>query len=163
MTSILDNLPSVVPRHELRVDDVQSVAGDERDKKPFIICHSRPLEQSELDLLRSYGDTLEYSASYVNLPLAKLRFHYLLLDMNLKESRVLLQKNSVEAYHVVVLCRWWEKEEAFLQQLHPENVIRHLPARSPFIEDFERMMLTAKVTAPSCAMAIWKLMKSFLA
>ena len=161
MASILDNLPAVIPRQELKADDVQSVAGG--DDKPFILIHSRPLSQEEKDLLKSYGEVLEYSPAYTNIPLAKLRFRYLLLDINQKESRVLLQKNSTEAYHVVCICRWWEKEESFLQQLHPENVLRHLPARSPFADDFNRMLLTGKVSAPSCALAIWKLIKSFLA
>lgn len=161
MASILDNLPSVIPRVELKQDDVQSVQGG--DDKPFIIIHSRPILQEEKDLLRSYGEVLEYSPAYVNIPLAKLRFRYLLLDINEKEARVLLQKNSTEAYHVICLCRWWEKEESFLEQIHPENILRKFPARSPFADDFNRMLLTGKVSAPSCILAVWKLVKSFLA
>lgn len=159
--SLLDNLPAIIPKSELKQDDVQSVAGG--DDKPFIIIHSREVLQDEKDLLRSYGEVLEYSPAYVNIPLAKLRFRYLLLNINEKEARVLLQKNSTEAYHVVCLCRWWEKEESFLEQIKPENVLRKLPARSPFADDFNRMLLTSKVSAPSCALAIWKLVKSFLA
>lgn len=161
MSSILDNLPAVIPRNELRLDDVQSVQGG--DDKPFIIIHSRPITQEEKDLLRSYGELLEYSPAYVNIPLAKLRFRYLLLDINEKEARVLLQKNSTEAYHIICVCCWWEKEEVFLQQIHPENTLRKFPARSPFADDFNRMLLTGKVSAPSCILAVWKLVKSFLA
>lgn len=160
MASLLDNLPAVIPRHELKMDDVQSVNGG--DGKRYIIIHSRPVTQEEKDLLRSYGEVLEYSPAYVNLPLAKLRFQYLLLDINLKESRVLLQKNSTEGFHIVCICKWWEAELPYLQELHPENVLRHLPARSPFVEDFNQMLLKAKVTAPSCIIAIWKLVKSAL-
>ena len=58
MSSVLDNLPSVIPRQELKLDDVQSVQGD-RESKPIIIAHSRPLEQGEKDLLRGYGTHLE--------------------------------------------------------------------------------------------------------
>lgn len=159
-SSILDNLPAVIPRNELKQDDVQSVYGG--DRKPFIIVHSRPLTVEEKDLLRSYGEVLEYSSAYTNIPLAKLRFQYLLLDINIKESRVLLQKNSVENYHLVCLCRWWEKELPFLQELAPENILRNLPARSPFVEDFNRMMLTGKVSSPSCILAVWRLIKSAL-
>jgi hypothetical protein len=158
--SFLDNLPAVIPRHELKSEDVQSVA--DGDGKRFIIIHSRPMTQEEKDLLRSYGEVLEYSPAYVNLPLAKLRFQYLLLDINLKESRVLLQKNSTDDFHVVCLCRWWEQHLDFLKELHPENVLRHLPAKSPFVEDFNRMMLTSKVTSPSCILAVWRLVKSAL-
>jgi len=158
--SFLDNLPAVIPRHELKSEDVQSVA--DGDGKRFIIIHSRPMTQEEKDLLRSYGEVLEYSPAYVNLPLAKLRFQYLLLDINLKESRVLLQKNSTDDFHVVCLCRWWEQHLDFLKELHPENVLRHLPAKSPFVEDFNRMMLTGKVTSPSCILAVWRLVKSAL-
>ena len=159
--SVLDNLPSVIPRQELRQDDVQSVQGG--DDRPFIIIHSRPILQEEKDLLRSYGELLEYSPAYVNIPLGKLRFRYLLLDINEKEARILLQKNATESYHIICICRWWEKEEAFLEQIHPENILRKLPARSPFADDFNRMLLTGKVSAPSCLLAVWKLVKGFLA
>jgi len=158
--SLLDNLPSVIARPELKQDDVQSVAGG--DNKRFIIIHSRPITSEEKDLLASYGEVLEYSPAYVNLPLARLRFQYLLLDITLKESRVLLQKNSTEDFHEVCLCRWWEQELPFLEQIHPESVLRHLPARSPFVEDFNRMLLTPKITSPSCLVAVWKLIKSAL-
>jgi hypothetical protein len=105
---------------------------------------------------------LEYSPAYVNLPLARLRFQYLLLDITLKESRVLLQKNNTEDFHVVCLCRWWESRLDFLEEIHPESVLRHLPARSPFVEDFNRMLLTPKITSPSCIVAVWRLVKSAL-
>jgi len=160
MASILDNLPAVIPRNELKADDVQSVAGG--DGKRYIIIHSRNLTQEEKDLLRSYGEVLEYSPAYTNIPLAKLRFQYLLLDINLKEARVLLQKNTIEDFHVVILCRWWEQELPFLQQIQPENILRNLPARSPFVEDFNRMLLQSKISSPSCILAIWKLVKSAL-
>jgi hypothetical protein len=160
MASLLDSLPAVIARPELKQDDVSSVAGG--DGKSFILVHSRPITVEEKDLLRSYGDVLEYSPAYTNIPLSKLRFQYLLLDINVKESRVLIQKNSLEPYHVVCICRWWEREEAFLKELPAENILRHLPARSPFKEDFERMLLTGKVSAPSCILAVWKLIKSAL-
>jgi hypothetical protein len=158
--SILDNLPAVIPRNELKADDVQSVHGG--DGKRFILIHSRPLTHEEKELLRSYGEVLEYSPAYTNIPLAKLRFQYLLLDITVKESRVLIQKNSTEDFHVVCLCRWYELHLDFLQELRPENILRHLPARSPFAEDFNRMLLTAKVTSPSCILAVWRLIKSAL-
>ena len=158
--SLLDSLPSVVQRPELKQDDVQSVAGG--DSKRFIVIHSRPITTEEKTLLASYGEVLEYSPAYVNIPLVRLRFQYLLLDINLKESRVLLQKNSTDDFHVVCICRWWEQELPFLEQIQPESVLRHLPARSPFVEDFNRMLLTPKITSPSCIIAVWKLIKSAL-
>jgi hypothetical protein len=141
-------------------DDVKSV--DEGDGKRYILIHSRELTQEEKDLLRSYGEVLEYSPAYTNIPLAKLRFQYLLLDINLKESRVLLQKNTTEDFHVICLCRWWEQELPFLQQIQPENILRNLPARSPFVEDFNKMLLQSKISSPSCILAIWKLIKAAL-
>jgi len=160
MASLLDTLPAVIPRIELRLDDVQSVNGG--DKKPFIICHSRPLEQSEVELLRSYGVVLEWNSSYMNIPVTKLNFDYLTLDIHDKQARLLLMKNDLSDYHVVVLCRRWEGLDDFVEDIQCENVVRSFPLKSPFKADWDTLLLASKIHAPSCVKAIWRVVKSAL-
>lgn len=152
MSSILDNLPSVIPKAELKLDDVQSVSGG--DGKPFIIVHSRELSHEEKELFRGYGTLLEWNSSFQNIPLHKLKFDYLLLDIHDKQARLLLMKNDTEPYHVVVVCRRWEGLDDFISDVVCENVVRTLPARSPFKADWDALLLASKIHAPSCAKAI---------
>lgn len=154
-SSILDNMPSVIPRTELKQDDVQSVNGG--DGKPHIIVHSRELTPHEKDLFRSYGTVLEWSPSFANIPLAKLRFDYLLLDIHQKEARVLLMVNPLDDYHVVGVCRSWEQLDDWAGQINVENLLRTLPARSPFKGDWDALLCSQKINAPSCTKAIIRL------
>ena len=158
--SLLDQLPSVIQRPELKQDDVQSVAGG--SDKRFIITHSRPLEQSEVELLRSYGVHLEWNSSYMNIPVSKLKFDYLTLDIHDKQARLLLMKNDLSDYHVVVLCRRWEGLDDFVEDIKCDNVVRSFPLKSPFKADWDTLLLASKIHAPSCVKAIWRAVKSAL-
>lgn len=160
MASILDSLPAVVPKNELKLDDVQSVQGG--DDKPFIIIHSRELSSEEKELFRSYGTVLEWNSSFQNIPLPKLKFDYLLLNIHDKQARLLLMKNDTEPYHIVVVCRKWEGLDDFVEDVRHTNVVRTLPARSPFKADWDALLLASKIRAPSCILAVWRLIKSFL-
>lgn len=152
MSSILDNLPAIIPKNELRLDDVQSVSGG--DGKPFLIVHSRELTQEEKELFRSYGVVLEWNPSFQNIPLNKLKFDYLLLDIHDKQARLLLMKNDTQPYNIVVVCRKWEGLDDFVHDVCCENVVRTLPARSPFKGDWDALLLASKIHAPSCAKAV---------
>jgi hypothetical protein len=155
MSSLLDNLPSVIQRPELKADDVQSVAGG--DGKPHIVIHSRELTPEEKELFRSYGTTLEWTPSFANIPLHKLRFDYLLLNIHDKEARVLLMVNPTEDYHLVGVCRSWEQLDDWSGQVHVENLLRTLPARSPFKANWDALLTSQKINAPSCSKALIRL------
>lgn len=156
MASLLDNLPAVIPKAELKQDDVQSVNGG--DGKPHIVVHSRDLTGEEKDLFRSYGTVLEWSPSFANIPLAKLKFDYLLLNIHQKEARVLLMVNPTEDYHIVGICRSWEQLDDWGSQIQVENLLRTLPARSPFKADWDALLCSEKINAPSCAKAVIRLL-----
>lgn len=156
MSSLLDNLPSVIPRAELRLDDVQSVS-ERGDDRPIIIVHSREVEVHEKDLLRSYGVVLEWAESFQNIPLAKLKFDFLLVSVHSKDGRLLLQKNPLDAYQVVILCKKYEMLDDWIDDIQHVNVIRSLPARSPFKHDFCALLTQPKIRQPSCGKAVLRL------
>ena len=153
--SLLDNLPSVIQRPELKQDDVQSVAGG--DGKPHIIIHSRDLTGEEKDLFRSYGTVLEWSPSFANIPIHKLKFDYLLLNIHQKEARVLLMVNPTDDYHLVGVCRSYEQLDDWQDQIKVENVLRSLPAKNPFKASWDALLTSQKINAPSCSKALIRL------
>jgi hypothetical protein len=126
------------------------------------VVHSRDLTPDEKALFASYGTVLEWSASFTNIPLAKLKFDYLLLNAHDKQARILLMKNSTEPYHVVSLCRRWEQLDDFIGQVKCENVLRSLPERSPFKSDWDALLVSEKINAPSCAKAVLRLVLDVL-
>ena len=160
MSSLLDSLPNVIVRPELKADDVQSVAGG--DSKPHIIIHSRELTGDEKDLFRAYGTVLEWTPSFANIPLAKLRFDYLLLNIHDKEARVLLMVNPTDDYHLVGICRSWEQLDDWAGQVHVENLLRTLPSRSPFKANWDALLTSQKINAPSCTKALIRLVLDVL-
>lgn len=157
--SLLDNLPPVI-KQAVMEEDVKSINGE--IDKPFIIVHSRELEQSEKDLLRNYGTLLEWTAAYRNIPIAKHRFNYMTCDVNDKDVRMMLMTNPMDNYHVIVLCRKWEVEDDFIDDVKCENVLRNLPAQMAFKNDWDRLLLSAKIRSPSCGKAILRLFLSLL-
>lgn len=150
--SILDRLPTVIKK-EVDVSDVKSdIASSE---KPFLIIHSREVEQSEKELLKNYGDVLEWDSSFQNIPLKNHKFDYCLLDIYSKDVRMLLMKTDLSLYHTVILSKKWQSEDDFINDVQAENVLRSLPPRQAFKQDFDKLLLSVKIRSPSCA-------KSFL-
>jgi hypothetical protein len=154
--SLLDSLPAVIQRPELKQDDVQSVNGG--DERQHIIVHSRDLTQEEIDLFRGYGTTLIWTPAYQNIPIAKLKFNYLLVDIRQKEARVLMMVNHTEPYHVIGVCSRWETLDDWSGQLAVENLLKSLPAKSPFKGDWDALLSCQKVNAPSCTKAVIRLL-----
>ena len=76
--SLLDQLPKVI-RKELDPSDVKAQA--RADDKPFLLCCSRDIEHSDLELLKSYGKILEFHESFRNIPLESHQFDYALFDL----------------------------------------------------------------------------------
>lgn len=152
--SILDRLPSVIKK-EIDSSDVKSDI--QSSDKPFLIIHSRDVEQSEKDLLKTYGVVLEWDSSFQNIPLKSHKFDYCLLDIHSKDVRMLLMKTNLEDYHTVILSSKWQSEDDFIEDIKAENVLRSLPPRQAFKPDFDKLMLSAKIRSPSCSKAFLRL------
>jgi hypothetical protein len=159
MSSILDKLPSVI-KQAVDQSDVKSDVSDV--DKPFLIIHSRNVEQSEKDLLKSYGSVLEWDSSFINIPLSSHQFQYCLLDIHNKDVRMLLMKTDLTQYHVVILSRKWESEDDFHEDVQAENVIRSLPPKQAFVSEFNRLLLAPKIRKPSCAKAVLRIVLKVL-
>lgn len=158
-SSVLDKLPSVI-KQMVDESDVKSVVDDV--DRPFLIVHSRKVEQEEKELLKSYGPVLEWDSSFINIPLSSHKFNYCLLDIHNKDVRMLLMKTDLSQYHVVILSRKWESEDDFHEDVEAENVIRSLPPRQAFVSEFNRLLLAKKIRKPSCGKAVLRLVLKVL-
>lgn len=151
-SSVLDNLPQVIPRKNIELSDVK--ASNEQDNKPFVIVCSKSLEPSEIELIKDFGKLLIWSESYMNIPLKNHVFDYCVADVNQKSHRQMLMKEDLSNYHVISLVNWHEDSDDFVSDVKSENILHHLPPRMPFKADWDRLLLSKKIRKPSCLKSI---------
>jgi hypothetical protein len=152
--SILDTLPNIIKKN---IDESDVASVNEEVTKPFIVVHSRPLTVEEKELLRSYGTVLDWHPSFQNIPIEKHKFDYLLVDINVKESRLLLMKSDLQEYNVVCLIKRYEIEDDFIEDCQCVNIHKSLPPRQAFKADFDKLLLSPKIRAPSCAKSVLRI------
>lgn len=155
--SILDKLPSLV---NISQDDVKSV--NPVEEKQFILVFESKHKPEDVSLLSTYGKVLEYDSSYINIPLNKHQFDYLLIDINDKAHRQMLMKEDLNKYNVVVVCNWYQDDDDFVEDVKAQNVIHHLPAKQAFKADFDRLLLCKKIRKPSCGKTVLRVLKKVL-
>lgn len=158
--SVLDSISPYGAKKAINEEDVKSI--NEDVDRPFLLICSRPLEQEEKDLLRSYGTLLEWDESFMNIPLQSHKFSYCSLDIHNKHARMLIMKTDLSNYHVVVVARRWESEDDFITDVAPENVLRSLPSRQAFKADFDRLLISSKIRKPSCLKSVIRLVFKIL-
>ena len=150
--SFLDSLPAVIKR-DLDRSDVKEVDAP-RDGKPFILACSRQLEPAELELLKTYGKVLVFHHSYVNIPLSQHQFDYAVFDLHEKVHRDTLAKEDLTPYHVVCIIGRLDSHDDFSDDVHAVNCVRTFPQRQAFKSEFDRLMLSKKIRAPSMMKSI---------
>lgn len=152
--SLLDSLPPVIKR-DLSIDDVKAVEVNDANEKPFILACSRVLKQDELELLKSYGKVMVWDSSYRNIPLSSHKFDYGIFNLHEKIHRDLLAKEDLSKYNVVCIVGVLDIYDDFVNQLKAMNCVKSMPQRQAFKSEFDRLLISKKVNAPS-------VLKSFL-
>lgn len=154
MSSLLDSLPPVIKR-DLDLSDVKQVDAPV-NAKPFILACSRPIEQEELELLKSYGKVLVFHHSYVNIPLLQHDFQYAIFDLHQKVHRDTLAKEDLSRYNVVCIIGRLDAHDDFSDDIHSQNCVRTFPHRQAFKSEFDRLLLAKKIRAPSVMKSMWR-------
>lgn len=153
MSSILDNLPSLIPRAQQA--PVENDDNEPFNDRRFIIILSRELEEEDKRIFRQHGKVLEWKPAYLNVPFESLEYDYLFIDVRTKEARLTLNRQDLTKFNLVSYCYWIQKNtDDFLLQLKPVQ-ITSIPQQAINRKDFEQMLLSTKIHAPSIA-------KSFL-
>jgi hypothetical protein len=150
--SILDNLPSLIPRAQAPVENDDNESFND---KRFIVILSRDLSEEDKQIFRQHGKVLCWSPAFLNVGFDSLEFDYLLIDVRSKEARLTLNRQDLSKYNLVSYVFWVQKNtDDFLLQLKPVQ-ITSIPQQAINRRDFEQMLLNAKIHAPS-------IVKSFL-
>ena len=154
MSSLLDSLPPVIKR-DLDLSDVKQVDAPV-NAKPFILACSRKLESAEMELLKFYGKVLVFHHSFVNIPLSQHQFDYAVFDLHEKVHRDTLAKEDLTKYNVVCVVGCLDKHDDFSQDIHAVNCVRTFPQRQAFKSEFDRLLLSHKIRAPSMLKSMWR-------
>lgn len=149
-------LPPLPPVIGVRFDEKIEVKHIAPKHDSVIVCHSKDLSNDDLDALRENGKILRWSAHLSNIDFSKLEFDFLLVDLREKDSRLQLAKQDLDGYHVVLYVRWFEKNDAFVEELKG-HCISSLPKRWVSRQDFLSQLITPKITSPSVGRAFLRL------
>lgn len=152
MSSILDNLPSLIPRaQQAHVENDDEPFNDKR----FIIILSRDLADEDKQIFRQHGKCVEWKPAYLNVGFDSLEFDYLFIDVRSKEARLTLNRQDLTKYNLVSYCFWVQKNtDEFLLQLKPVQ-ITSIPQQAINRKDFEQMLVNPKIHAPSLAKSVF--------
>ena len=157
MSINLDSLPPL--KRTVDISDVKSNSILEKDEKPFLLACSRDVSQVEIDLLKLYGTLLRWDESFRNIPLNSHKFDYCLFNLRLKTHRDAIMKEDISKYNVVCIVGILDVFDDFVEDIQALNCVRTFPARQAFKNDFNRLLLTAKVKAPSCTKSLLRFLQ----
>jgi hypothetical protein len=155
MSLSLDSLPPL--KRNVDASDVKSNAV--MVDKPFLLACSRDVTQPELDLLKSYGSVLVWHESFRNIPLSSHKFDYALFDLREKTHRDAIMKEDITRYTVICIVGLLDSFDDFVEDVSALNCIRTFPARQAFKNDFDRLLMSAKVRKPSCAKSMLRFLQ----
>ena len=149
--SILDELPAL---------RAQVVEDHEEKSKRMLVILSRDMAEEDKAIFRQHGHLLEWSPKLLNIAFSNLEFDYLLIDIRSKEARLTLGRQNLEEYNLVSYCFWIQKGvDDFIDQLKAVAV-SSIPGYAINKKDFEHMLLSPKISAPSVSGSFLKLLKS---
>jgi hypothetical protein len=146
--SILDELPAL-----------RSQAAEEDEHKRMIVILSREMAEEDKAVFRQHGKVVEWSEKLLNISFSSLEFDYLLIDIRSKEARLTLGRQDLKDYNLVSYCFWVQKGvDEFINQLKAVAV-SSIPSYAINKKDFEHMLLSPKISAPSVVGSFLRLVK----
>ena len=152
--SSIDQLPKIIKRNVDRDDVKASVVG--QIEKPFILCATREVLPQEVELIRSYGKVFIFEEAFRNIPIASHDFAYAFFDLRRKVDRDALMKEDLSAYYVIAIIDRLDKLDDTHKDIGALNLVHSLPSRQAFKADFDRLLLSAKIRAPSTLKSLWR-------
>jgi hypothetical protein len=138
---------------------------DRIQNKDFLIVSSRDITRDELELLRTYGNVLEYDDCHNNIPIntliTKFKPHYLLFDVRKKNHRMILTKEFRDQYHILALISWYEYLEDFIEDIDAVKVIKDFPTREASREIFDLHLFQPKIREPNICKSFFQCVRQF--
>lgn len=159
--SLLDSLPPLPAVVEAK--EVKEAKDKPLDDKRFIIALSRDMSDDDVAVFRQHGKVLVWGPQFLNVPFSSLEFDYLLIDLRSKEARLTLNRQDLDKYHKVSYVWWIQKGiDDFIDQLGAVD-ISSVPQHAINRADFESMLLNEKISAPSVAKSVFRIVKGCFA
>jgi hypothetical protein len=129
-------------------------------KEKFMFILTKDMDKEDIELLKEYGRVIIFNYKvYVNVPIDKLDFEYLILDIREREDRYYLQQldpQLLESIHKISFCHSYEKFEEIHDEMGVQNIISKLPEKQAFKEDFNRLLLLKKIGKPRAILSCYK-------
>lgn len=120
-------------------------------QKNFIILHTVDVAKADKLLFASYGPTIFYDWHVEGkLLLSQLTpFHYLFLDMRIKEHRVYYDMNDTSGYNVVAYISIMEQFDSFVLSLGAASILTAFPAKQHLQADFNTLLVSTPTPSPN--------------
>lgn len=126
----------------------------------FILVTTKDLEKEEIDLLKEYGRVILFDSKvYMNISIQRLTFDYFVLDIRKSDDRhylMQIDKQYMDMYNVISFCHFFQKEDAFHEEVGVDNILTKLPIKQAFKNDFDRLLLQKRITKPQAALSCFK-------
>jgi hypothetical protein len=127
--------------------------------KPFLIIHSRDVDDSSISLLKEYGNVIRFDPRvYTNILITALSFDYMLFDVRIKEDRYYynkIDKSVLYRYNIISLCYSFEITEEFHAQVGSINILTTLPERQAFKDEYDKLLLLKKMRDPNSCLHLF--------
>jgi hypothetical protein len=127
--------------------------------KPFLIVHSRDIEDASIALLKEYGNVIRFDPRvYTNIRITALSFDYMLFDVRIKADRYYynkIDKSVLYRYNIISLCYSFEITEDFHAQVGSINILTTLPDRQAFKDEYDKLLLLKKMRDPNSCLHLF--------
>lgn len=120
-------------------------------KNNFIILHTVDVAKADKLLFASYGPTIFYDWNVEGkILLSQLTpFHYLFLDMRIKEHRVYYDMNDTSGYNVVAYISIMEQFDSFVLSLGAASILTVFPLKQHLQADFNTLLVSTPTPSPN--------------
>jgi hypothetical protein len=134
--------------------------------KPFIILHTKNIDNDDLDSFRSFGNekVIIFDESVEGkIKLCDFKpFSYLFLDLRNKHHRHFFDINDTDNYNIVCYISQIESFDPLIDSLAADRVCTKFPKRTHLQDDFDKSLLTEKTDSPNIFCSILNFGLNFL-
>ena len=127
-----------------------------------LLLHTIDIPEDVMAILSGYGKVVAYDAVVEGaLPIDKLVFDYLLLDIRKKEDRAYFDKQDTNPFNTICYISLLEQFDSLIEDLHCNAVITKFPPRQHFKDDFNKLLLNTSTGAPSKCLSLLTFASNF--
>lgn len=127
-----------------------------------IILHTIDMPSDVMAVLNGYGKCVHYDALVEgSLPIDKLVFDYLLLDIRKKADRAYFDKQDTNQFSTICYISPIEQFDSLIEDLNCNSVITKFPPRQHFKEDFNKLLLSTSTGSPSKCLSLLTFASNF--